>query len=208
MSPQPKAAYRIETERLVIRCWRPADAALLKSAIDANLDHLRPWMQWAHDEPTPLGQMVERLRSLRASFDRDEDYVYGIFDPDETRVLGGTGLHPRMGPHAREIGYWLGREFTGKGLATETAGALSRVALEWLELDRVEIRCGPKNSASYGVAERLGFEHECTLKRRTESVDGALRDTMIWSLFASDLPDTPASEVEVRAFDAAGNALD
>ena len=44
-------AYRIHTQRLVLRCWQPTDAPLLKAAIDANLEHLRPWLPWAQYEP-------------------------------------------------------------------------------------------------------------------------------------------------------------
>ena len=29
-------AYRIHTQRLVLRCWQPTDAPLLKAAIDAT----------------------------------------------------------------------------------------------------------------------------------------------------------------------------
>src|ERR1700759_5294954 len=36
--------YRIETERLVLRCWNPADAEALKEAVDASIEHLLPWM--------------------------------------------------------------------------------------------------------------------------------------------------------------------
>lgn len=36
--------YRIETERLTIRCYPPKDARLLKTAIEESLDHLSPWM--------------------------------------------------------------------------------------------------------------------------------------------------------------------
>jgi len=39
----PGPAYRIHTSRLVLRCWHPQDAPLLKAAIDTNLEHLRPW---------------------------------------------------------------------------------------------------------------------------------------------------------------------
>ncbi len=46
--------YRIRTERLTIRCWEPRDASLLKDALDSSLDHLRPWMPWALEEPRPL----------------------------------------------------------------------------------------------------------------------------------------------------------
>ncbi|MES2731624.1 MAG: hypothetical protein V4714_07745 [Bacteroidota bacterium] len=43
--------YRIETDRLVIRCYEPSDAEKLKNAITESLDHLRPWMPWAQNEP-------------------------------------------------------------------------------------------------------------------------------------------------------------
>ena len=58
MAPSPPP-YRIETDRLTIRCWEPRDAPLLKQAVDASLDHLRPWMPWARDEPTPLAYVFD-----------------------------------------------------------------------------------------------------------------------------------------------------
>jgi hypothetical protein len=51
---RPGPAYRILTPRLVIRCWNPVDAPLLKEAVDSSIDHLKPFMPWAHQEPTPL----------------------------------------------------------------------------------------------------------------------------------------------------------
>ena len=48
-------------QRLVLRCWNPADAPLLKAAIDGSLEHLRPWMPWARHEPEALEAKVERL---------------------------------------------------------------------------------------------------------------------------------------------------
>ena len=60
-------AYRIETERLVIRCYQPQDAALLKAAIDESLDHLRPWMPWAVHEPESVKAKLGRMRKYRGS---------------------------------------------------------------------------------------------------------------------------------------------
>jgi RimJ/RimL family protein N-acetyltransferase len=59
----PGPAYRVRTRRLVLRCWEPADAEALNAAIDASLEHLRPWMPWANDEPADLQARIERLRS-------------------------------------------------------------------------------------------------------------------------------------------------
>jgi RimJ/RimL family protein N-acetyltransferase len=80
MTGRAAPPHRIETERLVLRAWDPADAPLLKEALDASLDHLRPWMPWAHDEPKPVEEKLELLRGFRAAFDQGEDFVYGIFD--------------------------------------------------------------------------------------------------------------------------------
>ena len=41
----------VESPRLTIRRWRPDDVDALSAAIVASVDHLRPWMPWAADEP-------------------------------------------------------------------------------------------------------------------------------------------------------------
>lgn len=196
--------YRIVTPRLVIRCYNPGDAEALEAAIHASLDHLKPWMPWAHAEPEDFEAKVQRLRAFRGKFDLDQDYIYGIFAADEARLIGGTGLHPRIGPDALEIGYWIHVDEAGKGFATESTAALTRVAFEVAGVRRVEIRCDPANAASLAVPRKLGYTHEATLRGRSATETGALRDSMIWSLFREDFPGTPASAAELQAFDAAG----
>lgn len=209
---RPGPAYRVETARLVIRCWEPADAPLLKRAIDESLDHLRPWMPWSKDEPTDLQTKVALLRQFRGNFDLDQDFIYGVFDAEETQVLGGTGLHPRAqeaAPEfpAREIGYWIHKDHINQGLATEIAAALTKVALEIDQVDRVEIHCDPHNVRSAAVPRKLGFQHEATLIRRLRTTDGKPRETMIWTLFASTYPATPCAQSQLAAYDVLGRQI-
>lgn len=202
----PPPPYRIETERLVIRCYDPRDAALVKEAIDSSLDHLRPFMAWADDEPQPVEQKVALLRRFRAAFDAGENFTYGIFDAEERQVLGGTGLHPRIGPGGLEIGYFVRASATRQGIATESSAALIRVAFEVCEADRVEIRIDPRNRASFGIPRRLGFPEEATLRRRLPARDGEpLRDVTIHTLFREDFD--PAIAPTLRAYDAAGTQV-
>lgn len=200
----PGPAYRIHTPRLVLRCWQPADAPLLDAAITASLDHLRAWMPWAHQEPEGVEAKARRLRGFRAAFDQDRDFIYGIFSPDETAVIGGTGLHPRVGEGAREIGYWIHAAHVSQGYATEAAAALTRVAFEVDRLRRVEIHCDPKNERSAAVPRRLGYTHEATLRQRQTGVDGEPRDTMVWSMLREEHAGTPAAALEIEAFDVLG----
>jgi RimJ/RimL family protein N-acetyltransferase len=192
--------YRIHTERLVIRCWNPEDAPLLKEAIDSSLDHLRPWMPWAEHEPQPLAEKVQLLRRFRGRFDLGEDFVYGIFSHDESEVAGGTGLHTRVGEDGLEIGYWIRASRVGQGLATEATGALTRVALELCGVDRVELHVEPSNAASLRIPRKLGYREEATLRRRLPRH----RDKVVFTLFADEFAGTPSASAAFEAWDAGG----
>ena len=85
------------------------------AAILESREHLLPWMPWAANEPVELSQRVQWLRKCRGKFDLDQDYIYGVFNLDETKVLGGTGLHTRAGEAAREIGYWIHKDYHPPG---------------------------------------------------------------------------------------------
>jgi RimJ/RimL family protein N-acetyltransferase len=191
--------YRIVTSRLVIRCWEPRDAPLLKDALDTSLDHLQEWMPWARDEPKPLEEKAQLLRLFRGKFDLDQDYVYGLFSPDEREALGGSGLHTRVGDDAFEIGYWIRASATRQGIASETTAALTRVAFELCGVDRVELHIDPANEASLGVPRKLGFTEEATLRRRLP----VARDMVVFALFRDEVP-APIAETALQAFDAAG----
>ncbi len=164
-------------------------------------------MPWANDEATDVDSRVALLREFRAKFDLGQDFVYGIFDADESGVLGGTGLHMRSGPDVREIGYWIHVDHIGKGLATESTAALTNVAFVVDDVSRVEIRCDPANVRSSAVPAKLGFTHEATLRRAGIAGDGSARDTMVWTLLAEEFPSSPAAEAVLSAFDATGRRL-
>jgi RimJ/RimL family protein N-acetyltransferase len=202
----PPAPYRIETERLVIRCYEPADAPLTKEAVDSSREHLRPWMPWAENPPKTLEEQTELLRVFRSAFDANEDFPYGIFSADVAEQLGGSGLHPRIGPGGLEIGYFVRASATRQGIITESTGALTRVGFEICSADRIEIRIEPGNEASFGIPMKLGFFEEATLRRRLPGRgDGPLRDVTIFTMFREDFD--PATSPALRAFDAAGRQL-
>jgi len=200
-------AYRIETERLVIRCYQPKDGILLKNAIDESLDHLRPWMPWAHNEPEKLADKIARLRKYRGQFDLGVDYVYGIFNKSEDELIGSTGLHTRPGENAREIGYWINANHINKGYATEAAKALTVVGFEIEDLERIEIHCAPNNVNSLNVPKKLGYVHEATLKDRHTDPFGKKRDTMIWTMFKEDYSREKFTGFEPNIFDVVGDKL-
>jgi RimJ/RimL family protein N-acetyltransferase len=202
----PPPPYRIETERLVLRCYDPRDAPLLKDAVDESVEHLRPFMPWAHDEPQGVEEKTELLRAFRSAFDSGENFTYGIFDRAETALLGGTGLHPRVGPGGLEIGYWVRTAVVRQGVATETAAVLTRAGFEVCHADRLEIRVEPENEASLRVPRKLGYVEEARLRRRLPAPAGQpLRDVVVFTLFREN--HDPALAPSLQAFDARGERI-
>jgi len=206
VTPPP---YRIETDRLVLRCYDPHDAELLQEAVDPSIEHLLPWMPWAQHEPQTVDEKVALLRRFRGQFDLDENYVYGIFERDESRLLGGSGLHARGGDGSLEVGYWVRADAVRRGIATEVTAVLTRVVFEVCGLERVDVQVDPANVRSAAVPRKLGFVEEGTLRRRLppSAGGGPRRDSTLFTLVADELASSPCAAYAYRAFDAVGRPL-
>ncbi len=204
-----RVPYRIETERLVIRCYDPCDAPLLKEAVDASVEHLRPWMPWIRFEPQTIAEKVELLRGFRGSFDLGTNYAYGIFNRDGTKQLGGTGLHQRGGDGSFEIGYWVSADAIGQGMATEAAAVLTRVGFELCGVERIDIQVEPHNERSLAIPRKLGFTQEGVLRRRLESAEGGgpRRDSVLFTMVREELEGSPCLGYDYVAYDVVGDRI-
>ena len=169
---------RLDLGDVVLRAWAASDAPALRAALDASEAHLRAWTPWVVDGKVPGQSLEARLARHAADFTSGAEWVYGMFDSDGAAVVGGCGLYPRVGPGAVELGYWLAAGHTGRGLATRAAEELTRLAFADASIDRVEIRCDPRNTASARVPERLGY-------RLVESPPDAV-DLQVWRLARGD----------------------
>ena len=84
-----------------------------------------------------------------------------------------------------EIGYSLRSDRWGRGLAREALQLALAHAFDTLGLRRVEADIDPRNTASCGLAERLGFVREGLLRERW-LVAGELQDSAMYGLLARD----------------------
>jgi RimJ/RimL family protein N-acetyltransferase len=199
--------YRMETDRLIIRCYRMEDASMLLKAITDSLDHLRPWMPWAKNPPANPESATRILSTFQEKFHLDEDYFFGIFNKAENELIGSTGLHTRTGEHAREIGYWINVAHLQQGYATEAVSALIKIGFTIENLERIEIRCDPDNLISQKIPQALGFSRIAIRLNDMMDAEGNPRDTMIWSLLRKDFLHSPLRTFPVSAFDKTGREI-
>ncbi|MFT7667760.1 MAG: RimJ/RimL family protein N-acetyltransferase [Planctomycetota bacterium] len=155
---------RIDTGRLQLRYWKPADVHILREALERNRAHLAPWMPWANGELEPLEEHMERLKHWRELCDQGRDYIRGVIDPSGERVIGGCGLHPRCGEGGLEIGCWIDGDETGRGLGTELAAALVRIGMDVARVQRIEIHTDVDHEISARIPRKLGFLEEGILR--------------------------------------------
>jgi RimJ/RimL family protein N-acetyltransferase len=143
----------------LVRC-RPERAVPAVTAINASLQHLRPWMAWAAEPATEAG-MATFFAASEQLWDDRRDFSYSIVDAlDERVVLGGCGLHGRLGPAGLEIGYWVHVDHVGRGLATMAAAGLTAAAFGIDGIELVRIQCEDANVRSARVPEKLGYSFQ------------------------------------------------
>jgi len=141
--------------RLVLRRWRIGDMPILRDAIQASIEHLRPWMSWIAFEPLSDRDREALIRRWEDDWFADREVVFAAFLGD--RVVGGCGFHHRAGPKTLEIGYWVHADHLRQGYATEMARILTFAAFTVPGIERVEIHHDKANTRSGAIPEALGF---------------------------------------------------
>ena len=148
----------IEHAPVTLRRFRAEDVDALFGAVTESLEHLRPWMPWAADYSRASAE--EYLAGSIKGWDEGTEYNYAILtaNPDGSSALAGVaGLMARIGPGGFEIGYWVHRAYTRRGLATAATAALVEQAFRLPGVDRVEIVHDELNVASAAIPRKLGF---------------------------------------------------
>ena len=180
------APVEIRTPRVLLRPWRPEDASALLPVLEANRDHLGPWIPARIATPAPVPILTERLAGFAADFSADREWRFGMFSLANGKLLGEVALFPRAAEgrvsfaeaDRVELGYWLRADETGQGFVTEAAKAALNLASHIPRFSRAEIRCDARNGPSAAVPLRLGFTLLITVPE--QGIEGVTRDMQVW----------------------------
>jgi RimJ/RimL family protein N-acetyltransferase len=74
-------------------------------------------------------------------------------------AVGSIGIHRQVDIYRKsaELGYWLGEEYWGKGIASEAANAMVQYAFNHFDINRIYASVFERNKASMRVLEKCGF---------------------------------------------------
>ncbi len=141
----------IKTRRLVLRPIRQGDAARFAELCnDREIAH--------NTTRIPMPYTARHAKEFtgyaaHATANGDE-FPFAVCREGE--IIACAGLTPRGGKSC-ELGYWVGADYRGRGIASEAAGALTQFAFDTLGAETVAAGYFPDNPASGRVLEKLGF---------------------------------------------------
>jgi RimJ/RimL family protein N-acetyltransferase len=144
----------VETERLRLRRFTPADLGLL-----VQLDSDPEVMRFLTGKPTPREE-IEYVVLPRILQLYDERPGLGTFAAEllcDGAFIGWFGLQPTAEPRTVDVGYRLNRTAWGEGYATEGTKALIETAFTNLGMERVVADTMAVNHRSRAVMRRAGL---------------------------------------------------
>jgi ribosomal-protein-serine acetyltransferase len=175
----------ITTGRLVLVPVDATEGPELWEAVDGSRWHLERWLPWVPFNSSPDASM-RYAEACAIDWDAGRAARFAVRDRGSNELLGVVGLDSCVHLHrASELGYWLRREYTGRGLMTEAARASIDFAFQRMGMHRVRCAAATDNAPSLRVIARLGFRFE-GIAREAEWVGSRWLDHALFAKLATD----------------------
>jgi [ribosomal protein S5]-alanine N-acetyltransferase len=166
----------IQCTHFVLRPWQSGD----EESLVHHADNRNVWINLADRFPHPytIANAHEWI-ALASKHIPPHDFAIVVNDT----AVGGVGiiLNESIRRHTAEIGYWLGEEFWGRGIATDALMAMTEYAFSHFDIVRIQASVFDWNPASMRVLEKAGYQREAVLKQNVVK-DNRIIDEYIYSL--------------------------
>lgn len=185
--PQRSAVRRspVETSRTHLFPIEVGDGADLWEAVEGSRWHLERWLPWVPFNNT-RDASLRYAEACTLDWDAGRAVRFAIRDKATNELLGVVGLDSCVHLHRScELGYWLKREATGRGLMTEAAKAAVKFAFSAMGVHRVRCAAATDNVPSLRVILRLDFRFE-GIARQAELVGSRWLDHAQFARLSTD----------------------
>lgn len=177
---------RLEDGHVALEPLAPDHApALEAAAADGEL-----WKLWFTSAPAP-GETADYVAKALAGQAAGTMLPFAVREKRSGDIVGTTRFYDFVPELPRiAIGYtWYARRWQKSHLNTACKRLLFRHAFEALGCVAVEFHTDRRNLDSQRAIERLGAHRDGVLRAHKRRPDGTLRDTVCYSVIASEWPD-------------------
>lgn len=176
-----RSVPRLIDDAIVVRPWQERD---IDESVAACADP--EVIRWISRIPTPYSEQDARefLEHAETGWKEGTSFGFAITERSSGRTIGsiGVSLNGAIG----EIGYFVFAGHRRQGIGERALRLVSRWALEELELARLQLTTMVGNTASAGLAEKVGFRREGVLRAWLDN-RGARADVVMFSLLPTEV---------------------
>lgn len=157
---------------------------LIQAASDGKL-----WELWYTLVPSE-NAIDNHIDSVLVEYSNDRALPFVVIDKASDKIIGSTRFLNVVPSHRRvEIGNtWYAKSYQKTGVNTECKFLLLSHAFEKLNCIAVEFRTHWHNFPSRNAIARLGAKQDGVLRNHQIEPDGALRDTVVYSILRDEWP--------------------
>jgi len=154
--------------------------------------------------PLATPETLDDVRAMiRDALERARDgseVPFAIVARECGRAVGSTRyIDIRRAHRGLEIGWtWIGREWQRTAVNTQCKRLLLEHAFETLGALRVQLKTDARNLRSQRAIERIGATREGVLRAHMILPDGFVRDSVMYSIVASEWPRVKARLAELE----------
>jgi ribosomal-protein-alanine N-acetyltransferase len=169
---------RLQLRTCEIRPWRNGD---LNSLVQ-HANNRKIWINLRDRFPHPyLRKHGQAFIKYTGEIGPEKAFAIVV----DGAAVGGVGFVQQQDVErvTAEVGYWLGEDYWGRGIATDAVTAIARHAIDQHHFTRLYGITFAHNAASARVLEKAGFTFEARL-RRSAIKDGQVIDQLLYGLTA------------------------
>lgn len=186
---------------ITLRLIRQRDAPAWREVRRRNRDWLQPWEASLPPEASLITEVPATFREMVRRMRRDARagraipwaiIVDGQFAGQIT--VGGITYGSLRSAY---IGYWIDKEFAGRGIMPAAVAMACDFCLDVMRLHRIEINIRPENTASLRVVEKIGLRKEGE-RPKFLHIDGEWRDHVTYVVMSGEFPDGVLHHLRTR----------
>ena len=153
--------HTLYTDRLILRPYEISDAPRASQLAGDKEVAETTFVPY----PYTLELAANWIESHQNLIENGDAYPFAVVLKEENVLIGTMTIRIDKHHNKGELAYWIGKEYWGKGFATEAAKKVIEFGFNQLRLNRIWAQIMSKNKASVKVLEKSGLKYEGTLKQ-------------------------------------------
>ncbi|QHT71355.1 GNAT family N-acetyltransferase [Rhodocytophaga rosea] len=177
----------LQNSRILLKRYQEGEGKLVYALIRDNKIRLQDHFPRTISQITDEQKAELYVRNKMAEWYGQKGYFFGIWEKSSQTYIGQISVKnidweiPRA-----EIGYYISKEYEGRGLMTEVVKLIIKFSFEQLKVRKLFLRTTPSNARSSKLAENCGFVKEGWLRKDFLKADKTLVDIIYYGITLQD----------------------